>query len=71
MSVKDPAHLLVLQLEKGIASFQIGVDRLDAGHFCGDFAGGGKLLAKALDLCKACIHHGQSHSIKPPESLVF
>ena len=47
------------------------LDRLDAGHFCGDFAGGGKLLAKALDLCKACIHHGHGHSIKPPESLAF
>ena len=60
LAIKGAAHLLVLKFEKGIASFQIGVDRLDPGYLGGDRQGCGKLLAKALDLCLRLISHAQS-----------
>src|SRR3546814_9649311 len=51
LAKKGAAHLLVLQFEKGVAGFQIGVDRFDPGDFGGNSLGSGKPLAKAVDLC--------------------
>lgn len=59
LAKKGPAHLLVLQFEKGVTDFQVGVDRLDAGDFSGDSLGSGKPLAKAVDLCLRFGPHGQ------------
>jgi hypothetical protein len=36
LAVKRPPHLLVLQLEKGVAGFQIGIDGLYPGGLGGD-----------------------------------
>lgn len=71
LAKKGTTHLLVLQFEKGIAGFQVCVDRLDPGHFSGDRLGCGKLRAKALDLCLRRVTHAQRHSRKAPESLAF
>jgi len=49
LAIKGPAHLLVLQFEKGVTGFQVGVDRPDAGDFSGNSLGCGKLRAKAVD----------------------
>jgi hypothetical protein len=51
LAEKGAAHLLVLQFEKGVAGFQVGVDRLDLGDFSGNSFRSGEPLAKAIDLC--------------------
>lgn len=56
---KGAAHLLVLQFEKGVTGFQVGVDRLDPGDFSGDSFRSGEPLAKAVDLCLSLVPHGQ------------
>lgn len=71
LAKKSAAHLLVLQFEKGVTGFQVGVDGFDAGHFSGDRLGCGELRAKALDLCLRRVTHAQRHSRKAPESLAF
>ncbi len=71
LAKKGAAHLLVLQVEKGVTGFQVGVDGLDAGDFSGDSLGCGKLRAKALDLCLRRVTHAERHSRKAPKSLAF
>jgi hypothetical protein len=69
LAKKGTTHLLVLQFEKGVTGFQVGVDGLDPGDFSDDSFGSGKPLAKAGDLCLRLVPHGQVHSRKAPESL--
>jgi len=71
LAKKGAAHFLALQFEKGVAGFQVGVDRLDAGDFSGDSLGSGKPLAKAVDLCLRLVPHADAYSRKAPESLAF
>ncbi len=59
LAKKGAAHLLVLQFEKGVTGFQVGVDGPDAGDFSGDSLGSGEPLAKAVDLCLYLVPHGQ------------
>ena len=71
LAEKGAAHLLVLQFEKGVAGFQVGVDRLDAGDFSGNSFRSGEPLAKAIDLCLRLVPHAGAYSRKTPESLAF
>lgn len=48
LAKKGTTHLLVLQLEKGVA-----------GDFSGDSLGSGEPLSKAVDLCLRLVPHGQ------------
>ncbi|EZP73227.1 hypothetical protein BV96_00666 [Sphingomonas paucimobilis] len=71
LAIKGATHLLVLEFKKGVAGFQVGVDRLDAGDFSGNSLSSGKPLTKAVDLCLRLVPHAPRHSRKAPESLAF
>jgi len=58
LAVKLAAHLGVLQLEEGIAGFEIAVDGLDAGRFGARVAEQSERLVEAQNVCRTTSFHG-------------